>query len=120
MAPSRCWFRVDLEEHGLLHLLAPPAFAPPLHQVKPVSPGAPWRRLRLDSEGTVTLRSRKLQWWLLTLDLEGHANPLRRTSNLSFRCGDVMVLPFRISFGGHREGLMTRVPSMALLTSSYD
>ncbi|KFM25418.1 hypothetical protein F751_5959 [Auxenochlorella protothecoides] len=53
--------------------------------VKPVSPGAPWRRLRLDSEGTVTLRSRKLQWWLLTLDLEGHANPLRRTSNLSFR-----------------------------------
>lgn len=33
----------------------------------------------------MTLRSRKLRWWLLTLDLEAQGNPRLQTSNLSFR-----------------------------------
>lgn len=33
----------------------------------------------------VTLRSRKLRWWVFTLDLEGHANPLTRSTTMSFR-----------------------------------
>ena len=54
-------------------------------QAKPSNPLAVWRRLKLDTVGTVTLRSRKLRWWLLTLDLEAQANPRLQTSNVSFR-----------------------------------
>lgn len=56
-----------------------------LTQAKPSNPLAVWRRLKLDTVGTVTLRSRKLRWWLLTLDLEAQANPRLQTSNVSFR-----------------------------------
>jgi hypothetical protein len=44
-----------------------------------------WRRLRVTTSGNVTLRSRKLQWWVITLDLEGVSNPLLCTSSASFR-----------------------------------
>lgn len=44
-----------------------------------------WRRLRVDNSGTLTLRSRKLHWWLFTLDIIGHANPFSRTFDLSYR-----------------------------------
>jgi hypothetical protein len=39
------------------------------------------------SSGEVALRSRKLRWWVFALDLEGHVNPLTRTTNASFRLG---------------------------------
>ncbi|PRW20457.1 hypothetical protein C2E21_8951 [Chlorella sorokiniana] len=44
-----------------------------------------WRRLRIDNSGTLTLRSRKLSWWLLTLDITGHANPFSKSFDLSYR-----------------------------------
>jgi hypothetical protein len=53
--------------------------------VKPVDRMQRWRRLRLDSSGDITVRSRKLRWWVFTLDLQGTVNPLRRTSDASFR-----------------------------------
>lgn len=53
--------------------------------VKPSSLTAPWRRLKMDSSGTLTLRSRKLSWWVFTLDLHGHTNPFKKTTDLSFR-----------------------------------
>jgi hypothetical protein len=54
-------------------------------QVKPISEESWWRRLRVSTAGNITLRSRKLQWWVITLDLEGVANPIHRTSSASFR-----------------------------------
>jgi hypothetical protein len=54
-------------------------------QAKPADRSAWWRRARLDRDGTLTLRSRQLRWWLLTLGLEAHANPRTRTANLSYR-----------------------------------
>lgn len=53
--------------------------------IKPASEDSWWRRLRVSTAGNVTLRSRKLQWWVITLDLEGVTNPLLRTSSASFR-----------------------------------
>ena len=53
--------------------------------VKPAGEARWWRRARVDSRGELTLRSTKLRWWVFTLDLEGHANPLTRTTNMSFR-----------------------------------
>jgi hypothetical protein len=57
----------------------------PSVQAKPADRSAWWRRARLERDGTLTVRSRKLQWWLLTLGLEAHANPRTRTANLSYR-----------------------------------
>lgn len=57
-----------------------------LPQIKPSSGEAAWwRRLRVDNSGTLTLRSRKLSWWLFTLDVTGHANPLSKSFDLSYR-----------------------------------
>ena len=71
--------------------LTTPALNRPPHthsQLKPSHPeGQPWRRLRVDNSGTATLRSRKLRWWLLTLDATAHANPLQRTFDVSYRWG---------------------------------
>ncbi|KAL4422544.1 hypothetical protein ABPG75_008741 [Micractinium tetrahymenae] len=53
--------------------------------IKPSRPDRWWRRLRVDNSGTLMLRSRKLHWWLFTLDVIGHANPLTRTFDLSYR-----------------------------------
>lgn len=53
--------------------------------VKPADRNSPWRRLKVDRNGTFTLRSRKLSWWVFTLDLHGHANPFKGTRNLSYR-----------------------------------
>lgn len=78
--PSALW--LPCGHAHLIPLLSPPSFGP---QVKPVSLQAPWRRLRVDDTGTVQLRSKKLQWWLLTLDMEGHVNPRTRTSSLNWR-----------------------------------
>jgi len=55
-------------------------------QIKPTGDSQKWRRLRIDNSGTLTLRSRKLHWWLFTLDVIGHANPFTRTFDLSYRC----------------------------------
>ncbi len=44
-----------------------------------------WRRLRIDSSGMVTLRSRKLRFWIFTLDASGHANPFNKTFDFSYR-----------------------------------
>ncbi len=55
-------------------------------QIKPSSGEAAWwRRLRIDNSGTLTLRSRKLSWWLFTLDVTGHANPFSKSFDLSYR-----------------------------------
>lgn len=35
--------------------------------------------------GDISVRSRKLKWWVFTLDLEGEVNFLRQTKDLSFR-----------------------------------
>ncbi|KAI7839112.1 hypothetical protein COHA_007117 [Chlorella ohadii] len=54
--------------------------------IKPSSGEAAWwRRLRIDNSGTLTLRSRKLSWWLFTLDVTGHANPFSKSFDLSYR-----------------------------------
>lgn len=39
----------------------------------------------MDSNGNLAVRSRKLHWWVLTLDLEGSVNPLQKTTAGSFR-----------------------------------
>ena len=39
----------------------------------------------MDTSGEVALRSRKLCWWVFTLDLEAHVNPSTRSSHASFR-----------------------------------
>lgn len=53
--------------------------------VKPKERKHWWRRLRVDTTGDVQLRSRKLTWWLFTLDLHGVVNPMHKTSDVSFR-----------------------------------
>lgn len=55
-------------------------------QIKPSGGDPVWRRLRVDNSGMLTLRSRKLSWWLFTLDLTAHANPLTRSFDFSYRC----------------------------------
>lgn len=54
-------------------------------QVKPVDKSSWWRRLRVDSSGNLAIRSHKLHWWVLTLDLEGSINPIQKTTAGSFR-----------------------------------
>jgi len=39
----------------------------------------------METNGTVALRSRKLRWWLFTLDVQAGVNPVRRTTDASFR-----------------------------------
>ncbi|KDD72051.1 hypothetical protein H632_c3947p0, partial [Helicosporidium sp. ATCC 50920] len=46
-----------------------------------------WRRLKIDPQGRVWLRSKKLAWWVLTLDVEAHGDPFKRTGDVSFRLG---------------------------------
>lgn len=60
-------------------------------QLKPADEGQPWRRLRVDNAGTLTLRSRKLHWWVFTLDVTGHANPLSKSFDLSYRRAPVCL-----------------------------
>jgi hypothetical protein len=61
-------------------------------QVKPASSSQLWRRLRLDAgSGQLSVKSRKLHWWLLAADLEGHANLRTRATDFSFRCEWVVV-----------------------------
>ena len=52
---------------------------------KPTNKKQWWRRLRIETTGDITVRSRKLSWWVFTLDLHGMANPRHGTSDLSFR-----------------------------------
>jgi hypothetical protein len=54
-------------------------------QAKPTDSTAWWRRAKLTHHGDISLRSRKLRWWVFTLDLEGEVNFLRQTKDLSFR-----------------------------------
>ncbi|KAI3430283.1 hypothetical protein D9Q98_004879 [Chlorella vulgaris] len=67
--------------------------------IKPSRSGQLWRRLRIDNSGTMTLRSRKLQWWLFTLDVIGHANPLSRSFDLTYR----LATKWDISRGEYRN-----------------
>ena len=53
--------------------------------VKPVDRHQWWRRVRVNHKADISLRSRKLKWWVFTLDLEADLNPVRRTRDLSFR-----------------------------------
>jgi hypothetical protein len=53
--------------------------------IKPVDRSQWWRRVRLSNDGVVSVRSRKLQWWMFTLDLQADVNPVQRTKDVSFR-----------------------------------
>eukprot|EP00887_Chlorella_sp_A99_P000377 scaffold13.g377.t1 len=56
--------------------------------IKPAQGSRFWRRLRIDSQGTVQLRCPKIPVLrVLTMDIEGHANPFTRHSNIAFRLG---------------------------------
>ena len=39
----------------------------------------------MQNDGEVSVRSRKLNWWIFTLDLQGEINPIKNTRDLSFR-----------------------------------
>lgn len=54
-------------------------------QAKPTDSSAWWRRAKVTHNGDISVRSRKLTWWIFTLDLEGEANFLRQTKDVSFR-----------------------------------
>lgn len=57
----------------------------PAVQVKPAAAHRLWRRLRVDTTGTLTLRSQKIRLWLFTLDVTAHANPRARSFDFSYR-----------------------------------
>jgi hypothetical protein len=54
-------------------------------QAKPVDATKWWRRMKVTHKGDISLRSRKLHWWVFTLDLQGEINPLTKTKDISFR-----------------------------------
>lgn len=54
-------------------------------QAKPLNRNQWWRRFKVENNGNVSIRSRKLKWWLFALDLEGEINPIKRSRDISFR-----------------------------------
>jgi len=54
-------------------------------QVKPASTERWWRRVRVTHTGNISLRSRKLTWWVFALDLQGEVNPMTKAKDVSFR-----------------------------------
>ncbi|KAI8103714.1 hypothetical protein M9435_005048 [Picochlorum sp. BPE23] len=53
--------------------------------VKPASAEKWWRRVRVTHTGNISLRSRKLTWWVFAVDLQGEVNPITRAKDVSFR-----------------------------------
>ena len=41
--------------------------------------------MKVTHRGDISLRSRKLHWWVFTLDLQGEVNPITKTKDVSFR-----------------------------------